>query len=291
MQTLAQVKRMNGHAIITGGSSGIGRAIALGLARQGVCVSIIARNPQRLQHATAELEQAASHTDQRVLALSADVSDRHQVERAVQEAIAQLGPPEWLVTCAGIAIPGYFQDIPPDIFERSMAVNYFGTLYCIQAALPTMEAQKRGHIGIVSSGAGLLGLYGYSAYGPSKFALRGLAETLRAELKSIGIGVSILYPPDTDTPQLAMENQTKPPATQHITAAASLWQPDDVAQVMLDGMERGQFAITPGPEMAILHRLHSLLAPLLNRYFDQIVKRYPRSANPMSILTDEVDRS
>ncbi|MGF1512621.1 MAG: SDR family oxidoreductase [Elainellaceae cyanobacterium] len=270
------------HAIITGGSSGIGKAIALRLARQGANVSIIARNAERLDKAQHDIEQAVGpkqEPEQQVVAVSADVSDRPQAERAIQEAIAQLGPPRWLITCAGIARPGYFQEMPIEVFEQTMAINYFGTLYCVRAALPALVAQGQGHVAMVSSGAGLVGVYGYSAYCPSKFALRGLAETLRAELKSMGVGVSITYPPDTDTPQLAEENKTKPPATKKITATADVWSADGVAHVILNGIGRGQFAITPGLEMGVLHRLHSVIAPLLNRYFDRIVARHPTGSN------------
>lgn len=287
--TNSSVQSPHSHAIITGGSSGIGRSLALQLARQGADVTIIARGQERLTQAQQDIKAASIRTEQQVLALSADVSDRPQAENAIQEAIAQLGPPNLLMTSAGIAYPNYFQDIPIEIFEQTMATNYFGSLYCIRAALPAMERQGPEHqsqdypdkakgqkrtIVMISSGAGLIGLYGYSAYCPSKFALRGLAESLRGELKPLGIGVAIAYPPDTDTPQLAEENKTKPPATKEITATAKLWQPDDMAQAILTAVEQGKFEITPGFEMTVLNRLHSLVSPLLNRYFDQIVARH-----------------
>jgi 3-dehydrosphinganine reductase len=154
-----------------------------------------------------------------------------------------------------------------------MAINYFGTLYCIKAALPGMEQQRRGQIAMVSSGAGLIGIYGYTPYSPSKFALRGLAEALRGELKPWGIGVSIVYPPDTDTPQLAAENLTKPPETKRITATAETWSADAVAAKIVAGIEKRQFIITPGQEMTILARLHSLIGPGLNWYFDRLIQR------------------
>lgn len=269
------------HAIVTGGSSGIGRAIALRLAARGARISIVARGRERLQRAQAEIERAGSGPDRQVLALAADVSDRQQAEGAIAEAIDRLGPPQLLVTCAGMAYPGHFQDLPISLFEQTMATNYFGTLYCIRAALPAMERQRGGHISLISSGAGLVGLYGYSAYGPSKFALRGLAETLRAELKPLGIKVSVVYPPDTDTPQLAAENETKPAATREMTEAAQQWSADGVARVVLAGIDKGQFEIAPGTELAVLTRLHSLIAPLLHRYFDRIVARHPRSCDDL----------
>lgn len=268
------MKRESQHAIVTGGSSGIGKAIAKQLVSEGASVSIIARSPERLRAAQLEIEQARAREEQRVLTVAADVSDRTAAEQAIRSAIEQLGSPSVLITSAGIAYPGYFQEIPIETFEQTMAVNYFGTLYCIRAVLPAMQKKKKGEICMISSGAGLVGLYGYSAYGPSKFAVRGLAESLRAELKPMGISISIAYPPDTDTPQLTEEEKTKPAATREITATAKLWQADEVARVVLAGMKKGKFAIAPGVELSLLNRLHSLLLPVLNQYFDRIAAKH-----------------
>ncbi|WP_099238838.1 SDR family oxidoreductase [Synechococcus sp. BDU 130192] len=262
------------HAIITGGSSGIGLAIACQLAQQGnVNLSIIARSPTKLQVAQTRIQEASTDVQQQCLTLKADVAQRSNIEQAIATAIEKFGAPDLLITSAGMAHPGYFQELPLEIFEQTMAVNYFGTLYAIRAALPAMSAQKRGQIVMISSGAGLVGLFGYTPYSPSKFALRGLAESLRGELKSQGIQVAIAYPPDTDTPQLAAENLTKPPETKLITETAQMWTAERVAATILRGIQRQQFVITPGLEMQLLYRLHSLLAPVLQWYFDRLVAR------------------
>ena len=172
-----------------------------------------------------------------------------------------------------MAYPGYFAEIPLEIFERTMAINYFGSLYSVRAVLSAMEAQQRGHIVLISSGAGLIGLYGYTAYSASKFALRGLAESLRGELQPKGINVSIVYPPDTDTPQLVQENKIKPLETKKITASAQTWTAEGVAQAIVRGIEHQTLAISPGWEMNILYRWHSLLKPLLNWYFDHLANQ------------------
>lgn len=264
------------HAIITGGSSGIGKATALLLAKAGAHISIIARTQATLEAATADIEAARANSTQQVIAISADVADREQIEQAIQSAIAQIGPPDLLITSAGIARPGYFQDIPIDVFERTMSINYFGTLYSIRAVLPAMAQRKQGHIVLISSGAALMGLYGYTPYSPSKFALRGLAESLRGELKVMGLRTSIIYPPDTDTPQLIAENKTKPPETKLITGTAKTWSAEGVAKAIMRGMEKGRFAIAPGLEMTLLEKLHSLLSPLINTYFDGLVTKARR---------------
>ncbi len=264
------------HAIITGGSSGIGKATAQLLASKGCQISLIARTQGKLEAAKAEIEAARASPNQRVLAISADVSERMQIEAAIKSAIDQIGPPDLLITSAGIARPGYFQQLPIEVFERTMAVNYFGSLYSIRAALPVMEERQQGHLVLVSSGAGLIGIYGYSAYSPTKFALRGLAESLRGELKPSGVGVSIVYPPDTDTPQLEAENKTKPLETKAIAGTAKTWSAQGVAREIVRGIEKQSFAIAPGLEMTLLERLHSLIAPGLNWYFDRIAAKVDR---------------
>lgn len=266
--------------MITGGSSGIGKATAQLLASQGDHVSIIGRDPIKLDRAQAEISAARLQSTQQVLPVAADVADRAQAEQAIQTAISQLGAPDVLITCAGIAHPGYFRELPIEIFEQTMAINYFGSLYCIKAALPAMESRRQGHIVVVSSGAGLIGIYGYTPYSPSKFALRGLAEALRGELKVMGIGISIVYPPDTDTPQLVAENQTKPAETKQITATAKTWSAAAVAQTIVTGIEQRSFIIAPGQEMQILARMHSLISPGLNWYFDRIVAQTRRTISP-----------
>jgi 3-dehydrosphinganine reductase len=259
------------HAIITGGSSGIGRATAVRLAREGAHVTIVARGRAQLEEAREAIAAARIAPDQRVVAFVADVTERLQIASAVTAAVGEIGPPDILMTSAGIAHCDYFGNLPPEAFELAMATNYFGTLHAIRAALPTMERRRRGRLVLMSSGAGLIGVYGYAAYSPSKFAVRGLGESLRAELRPRGIHVSIVYPPDTDTPQLEQEGRTKPPETRMISATAKTWSADSVARTIVLGIRRGAFTIAPGMEMTLLARLHSVVAPGLNWYFDRLV--------------------
>jgi 3-dehydrosphinganine reductase len=259
------------HAIITGGSSGIGRELARKLYNQGYSLSLIARRKVQLDETAAELGRQSSGR-QRVFTYSADVSNAQQAETAVNAAIKELGAPDLVITSAGIAVPGYFAEIPTKAFEESMAVNYFGSLYAVRAALPAMRAQRSGRVVFISSGAGLLGLYGYGTYSPSKFALRGLAETLRAELRADNIAISIAYPPDTETPMLVEENKTKPEETKAITDIVKPWTAEAVADCIMNGIARGKFGITPGPTITLMNRAPGIMLPILSWYSDRLVK-------------------
>jgi 3-dehydrosphinganine reductase len=269
------------HAIITGGSSGIGLALARKLASRGYNLSLIARREDLLTSSAAELRALASRPDQRIETFSADVSVRAEAEAAVNRSIARLGAPDLLITSAGIAVPGYFEEVPADDFDRAMAVNYFGTLYVIRGALAAMRARRRGRIVMICSGAALMGIFGYASYGPSKFAVRGLAETLRAELRPANIGVSIAYPPDTETPMLEEENKTKPEETKLITGLAKAWSADAVAACIMSGIDRGKFAITPGLTITLMHRLPGSIIPLLRRYCDHLVDSVQKSRSAL----------
>jgi len=267
---------MNGHALITGGSSGIGLALARRLSTQGMDITLIARGESRLERALAEVKALQANSGQRFLTLAADVGDKTQATESVNTAIRLMGVPRLLITSAGVARPGYFEELPDGVFEETMRVNYFGTLYVIRAAAAAMRAEKTGRIVLISSAAGLIGIFGYTAYSPTKFALRGLAESLRSELERDGVEVSIVYPPDTRTPQLEEENKTKPEETMLVSSSTATWEPDDVAQVIERGIRARSFAITPGWETTALCRLSSLINPLLAWHFDRLVRRHGR---------------
>lgn len=260
------------HAIITGGSSGIGLALARKLVTRGYNISLIARRSDRLANSAAELKGAAVRSGQVIDFHPADVSSRDEAERSVERSIRCLGAPELLITSAGVAVPGYFAERPVADFEQAMAVNYFGTLYVIRSALPAMRMRQAGRIVLIASGAALMGVFGYSSYGPSKFAVRGLAETLRAELKTMNVGVSVVYPPDTETPMLDAENITKPQETKLITSLAKTWTADAVASCIIRGVDKGKFSITPGATITLMNRFPGVVIPLLRWYADRLVK-------------------
>jgi 3-dehydrosphinganine reductase len=252
-----------GHAVISGGSSGIGLALARRLVEAGWKLTLLARNAERLEAARQMLSAIAPGASIRLC--SVDVAEAEAVAQTVRAAIAAQGPLTLVIASAGMVVAGRFDELPLDAFRRSIEVNYLGIVHLLRAVLPAMRAQRQGRVVLIASGAALFGLYGYTAYAPSKFAVRGLAEALRGELEPDGIGVSIAYPPDTDTPQLAEEQRQRPEVTRRIAAGASVLSADAVAAAILRGIARDRFVIASGWRMRALAPLHSLVAPLLYR--------------------------
>jgi 3-dehydrosphinganine reductase len=270
-------------ALITGGSSGIGLAIARLLAQRGSHVWIAARGEERLETALAEIQAARQSEAQVCGALRADVSDAGQAEAMVHEVAAKVGIPHLVVNSAGVARPGYFHKVDPEDFRWMMEINYFGTVHTLRAALPGMIARGSGHIVNISSVAGFMGVFGYTAYGASKFAVTGLSEILRAEMKPLGIRVSVVFPTDVDTPQLAYESQFRPAETWGLTDLGTVVSAESVAVAILRGVSRGEPVIIPDPMDRVLYRLIRLLGGTAYSIMDWLAARAakrPRSLVP-----------
>lgn len=202
----------------------------------------------------------------------ADVTDRGQLDRAVAGLVDRSGPCDVLVAAAGAAQPGYFTQLGDDVFRHQIELNYFGVLNAVRIVTPAMVARRTGSLIAVASAAALIGVFGYSAYAPSKFAVRGLMEVLRGELKPHGIHVACVFPPDMDTPGFATENLAKPEECARISSGIKPRHPDDVARAVLRGLDRRRFMITADPQTAILARAAGILSPVLHRVFDRTVK-------------------
>ena len=263
------------HVIITGGSSGIGRAIARLLTQRGAHISIIARRQELLDETLTELDGLRSTPAQRLTVYSADLADWEQAKQAIATLTADI-PPDILINAAGFAHPGYFEELPLDIFRKTMDIDYFGTVYATKATVPMMIERKAGHVVNISSMAGFLGVFGYTPYTPAKFAVRGFTESLRQELKPHGIHVSIVFPPDTDTPQLHYENQFKPPETLRISGTVKAQSADQVARSVIRGIERRKTYITPGFDPWLYFVLFNGPIGLFHWYCDRLVAKVQR---------------
>ena len=232
--------------LITGGSSGIGLAAAKELASVGAEVWLAARRPDLLATALKDVQAARRDPAQICGITSADVSDFKQATRIIEEVTKSACVPDVLVNSAGISQPGYVQDLSPEVFEHLMQVNYLGTVYVTAAALPGMMKRGSGHIINLSSIAGYMGVFGYSAYGATKYAVAGYSEVLRAEMKFHGIRVSVAFPPDTDTPQLAYETPFKPEEMKALEGGTKPLSAEKVVHSILQQAEKGRFMIFPG---------------------------------------------
>jgi 3-dehydrosphinganine reductase len=236
-------------ALITGGSSGIGLATAQAFAREGAHVWLLARDKERLSLATRQVLAACGCREQKCGFVACDVGCYDQTAEAVAHVAEQVGQPDIVVNSAGIVRPGYFHELDLPLYREMMEVNYFGALHLIKAVAPGMVARRSGHIVNIASGAALVPGFGYSAYAPSKHALRGLSDVLRIELKPYNVRVSVVYPPDTDTPQLAGEAPYKPMEAKKIYEGTTVVSAEFVAAAIIKGIRRGQYSITPGAEM------------------------------------------
>ena len=180
-------------AVISGGGSGIGREIALELARRGFDLALLGRREEPLREV---LEESGA----RGLALSCDVSDASSVRKAAGLIHERWGAAEIVVPAAGVAHIAPLTDLTPEAFAETVNVNLTGTALLLQALLPPMKKQGRGWIFPILSVAARRAFPGWSAYCASKWGLAGFVAALREELAGSGIRITALYPGATDTP-------------------------------------------------------------------------------------------
>ena len=267
------MKDFSGKTVyITGGSSGIGLAIARLLATKGAHVVIFARQRDRLESALKQIASCGISKCQRFSYMQIDVSSEDGAEAVMSRAVSEFGAPEVLINCAGRARPLCFENVTYEHFNETMKVNLYGTWNTISALVPHMK-KRGGYIVNVSSMSGLIGVFGYTDYSASKFALIGFSEALRSELKRYGIMVSVLCPPDTDTPGLHEENKTKPDETRALTARTKLMQPDSVARALINGIRKNQFLIIPGFEGKFTFMLKRLFPGLVEFIMNRDIKK------------------
>lgn len=262
------------HVVISGGSKGIGRSLAKRYAELGTHVTIIARNKSDLENAKKEIEKHRKSTHvQQIRAVSLDLTKivlpqsnstdvGNQQQELIDLIIGEHDRCDILINCCGSAIPSRFEDISQQQFHFMMDVNYYSAVNLTMLLLPIMKARSlsshasisrqtsngSGHVVFVSSICGLLSFFGYSAYSASKFALVGLAEALHMELRPFDIGVTVSFPPDTDTPGYEAENLMKPNLTSKMSETGNVYSPDQVAQALVNDIKRKKFCSTVGLE-------------------------------------------
>ncbi len=260
---------------LVGGSAGIGLETGKLLTAEGAHVVVFARNVERLEQAVEEMAGCRLSDSQRLVWRSMNVCEPDAVHSAVEQAVGEFGPPDAVIICAGRAIPHYFEDITYAMFDDTMKTNLYGTWNVISAVVPHMK-ERGGQIVTTSSMVGFLGVFGYTDYAASKFALMGLSEALRSELKRYDIGVSVLCPPDTDTPGFAEENKTKPPETKALSETVKVMTAHDVAKTLLKGMKRGKPIIIPGLDGKFTFLAKRLVPGLVEYVMNRTVRKVQR---------------
>ncbi|MBN4059134.1 SDR family oxidoreductase [Endomicrobium sp. AH-315-J14] len=260
----------NKHVLVTGGSSGIGLALARQLVGLDASVTLVARRMGPLEEAKETLGRLRRGAQVHLLSL--DVSD----EAAVLETIgAHLSEHrlDMLINNAGIARPGRFLESASEDHREQMDINYFGQVNMCRAVLPHLIDNGGGHVTNVGSLLSVMGIYGYTAYAASKFAIQGFSECLRAELKPSRVQVSVLLPPDTDTPQHAAELALLPDETKAIAGSVKMLTAETVADTCLRGMAAGRFEIVPGLDGRVSVLAQRLVPGVVRWYCDSAQRK------------------
>uniref|UniRef100_A0A0K8WJU8 3-dehydrosphinganine reductase n=2 Tax=Bactrocera latifrons TaxID=174628 RepID=A0A0K8WJU8_BACLA len=237
------------HVVITGGSRGIGLCLAVECAMKGANVTVIARDQKLLSGAVALMEVIRQVPDQKFQYRCLDIALNYDdVANTLREVEEGLGDIYMLVNCAGMAICGVYEDISVDDARKLMDINYWGSYNCTRYVLPKMKKTREGIIVFTSSLAALFGIYGYGPYTASKYAVRGMAETIAMETRHLGILVTLALPADTNTPGFENEEKTKPKETKIISGGGGLAEPQQVAKQILNDALCGNFISILGAE-------------------------------------------
>ena len=244
-------------ALVTGASSGIGRALALRLAREGARVALVARRPEALEAAAAEIRGQGGDA----LPLACDVGDPDQVRDCCDRALRHYGRVDLLVNNAGYGHHRRFLDWELEDMERVMRVNYLGSLYFTKLLLPQMVERRRGWLVFMASVAGRIPSPEEAAYVASKFAIVGLAEALSLEVEGDGVHVLTVCPGVVRTPFFDDEALARMPPV----SRRSMVEPEAVVDAILRALAKGKREITHPPGIGVAYLVRALAPGFMRR--------------------------
>lgn len=233
-------------AVVSGGSKGMGKATTQLFIKLGGSICIIARDEQILRKTLEECVKLRNNESQFIESIACDATDMDKLKPLLIDMIKKHEVPDYLFNFVGYAYAQYLEKLTLNDFKRNMDVNYYGQLIPTLILLPYFMEAKKGYITFTSSVLGFMAIMGYATYVPSKYAVFGLAEILRHELVPYNVKVSVLFPPDTDTPGFAEENKLKPPECKLISESGTLMTAEDVAEIFIKDILEGHFEILPG---------------------------------------------
>jgi 3-oxoacyl-[acyl-carrier protein] reductase len=245
------------NAVVTGASSGIGRLLALRLAREGARVALVARRAAELESVAGEIRAAGGEA----VVLPCDVADRAQSFAAAAAAVEKLGPIDLLVNNAGYGHHRPFLEWDLDDMERLMRVNFNGILYWTKALLPQMVDRRRGWLVFMASVAGKIGVPDESVYAASKFATVGLAEALSIEVEDAGVHVLTVCPGSIRTPFFDQEALERMPPVAKRTMA----EPEPLVESIIDALAKGKREITYPRPIAVAYVTKALAPGFMRR--------------------------
>ncbi|GGR66898.1 SDR family oxidoreductase [Nocardioides luteus] len=274
------------HALVTGAASGIGRAVAQRLAREGAVLHLTDLRADDLRSVRARIEESGGTV---ATAYAADISSIDEVRELAAAVHAETPAVDAVLNVAGIAVWGTVERMSHEQWRSVVGVNLMGPIHVIESFVPAMiEHERRGHLVNVSSAAGLVGLPWHAAYSASKFGVRGVSEVLRFDLARHGIAVTLVTPGAVATPlvrsiQVAGIDTTTPEFERlrgHFQRRAVT--PEQAADSIVDGMLRRRYLVHTSRDIAFLHALQRHLPPvyalvmdLANRAVSRLERRLP----------------
>jgi short-subunit dehydrogenase len=263
---LSRRNLQNQVVVVTGASSGIGRETALLFAKEQCRIVLAARRKDRLEELASETRRSGGEA----LAIATDVSDEEQVRSLVQQTVAHFGCLNILINNAGFGLFAKIEDTTVEELQAIFATNFLGTFHAIKAALPLMQRQKQGHIINVSSVAGKRAFPLSGAYCATKFAMNGLTESLRTELRGGGIDVSLVMPVGTATDFFteAKNKSNRPSVPLGIVQSAQ-----QVAQAIVSCAKTPKPEVYVYPPSRILVLLNAISPRLVDWFGAKLIER------------------
>ena len=250
-------------AFVTGGGSGIGLRLAEMLAQRKTRLAIFdLKVSDEVRHRISTLSPGSVFHQ-------VDVRDAAGLDAAVRTAVTEIGAPQLAINCAGVQRARVFEELTAADFDFVVDINLRGSRNFAAAVLPHMSSG--GRLVFVASLAGLVANYGYAAYNASKFGVVGLASCLRIECKPRGIAVTVVCPPEVETPMVAEERKSAPAITMQTKQFAGVVPLDLLCEDILRGARRGEWMVITGSRAKLTRFLARMVPGLMNRITDNMV--------------------